>query len=348
MAAHDRIVVQVGVGSISRLSLFDFSGRLIKTFTVGAGPGDLHDFINFDVNPVDGFIHVYQDNQICSYDSNGCFLRSRSLPFSFYNFLSLPDGNFVFRCFEGQTNSDNSLADCSAFVSDSGLSVTRKLLSPAPRTSLPTARCALWRDGDAFLVSNAFSDTIFWSDGDVLAAKFILDYSSCKMPYSCLTMDFGDYMNFVHDNDCLYHSGDFVNNSTHLYLPLINNHRKSAFGVFVVKNSHLFTAGYNLVSDAEYLPSLNPPAGAFNDLFISVIPSQNILCSVQFLKPSSLISQKQIDALRELDADDNPVLALSSGLRILVKCRPLNDTSHFYIRFFLLQTKKLSVCLAFL
>jgi len=165
--------------------VFDWKGRLIKKIgTIGRGPGEYTNYMNFGVNPQNETVYVNdRDNVIKVYSENGNFLRNISLHQKNSNIELLEifnDKLIIFNYLQLGGAMDNWI------VLDTlgNLIKTRKRTTPYFSSNY-SSRSGVYKFKNIIFYWNSYNDTVFSILPDLTCkASFLLSPGDHRLPLS--------------------------------------------------------------------------------------------------------------------------------------------------------------------
>lgn len=290
------------------LIVFNTEGKFVLRIPNGKGPGELNRLHDIDFDNDNKELIAYQHPYLLFFNANGQYLRQESVPFGFYNFISI-NNRYVFKTLDEIGNEHlGHLKTNTLLITD------RKF--KMEYTGLPQAQIRVNFGGHYYLhknielyVTESFSDFIYQIDtlSYKLNKKYILDFNSKKLPGKFLQNNFDEFLQACRNNDYYYYLGDYLNIENHHVFSLVNNHKGHTLIVYRDKKNGEIKGGTSANFSLAEIPPIAFPRWASGNYFISTyLPDKNDL----FASKSTLLSTGDKMKISGLNENDNPVLVL--------------------------------------
>jgi hypothetical protein len=289
--------------------VFNSEGKFIKRLPSGKGPGELNRMFSISFDYENNELVVYQHSFLLFFTSTGEFIRQKRLPFGFRNFEISSDG-YVFKTFDKDGNKHlGDLENFTHLVTDKNFKIKSAGL-PYSKTNINlTIPNSLFKNNDELLITQRFTDTIYQylNESDQLKAKYVLNYSSKKLPVQYLKGSWDKFQNKVRKNDYYFYLGQYLDTDSHHVFLLENWNKGLQTIIYRDKKSGNLKGGTTANFDVNQMPSLAFSKSVSRDYFISYhYPNKKEVFSTN----SSIISDNDKLKTKNLTEDDNPVLVL--------------------------------------
>ncbi|WP_162633104.1 6-bladed beta-propeller [Echinicola strongylocentroti] len=289
------------------LAVFDHEGRFIRRIPNGKGSGELSGLYDIDFDEENNQLIAYEHSFLSFYSPDGEFIREESLPFDFFNIMSIPNG-YLISVMPGQGNGGgDAFRDFNLWVTDKNFKVISvELPSHFVNISYYTWYRYLYKNKE-IIVTQKFNDTIYQYEAETnrLQAKYLLDFHETKLPESYLEEGYAKFESASIDNDYFFYIGEYLEAGDFQLFCLRNRHRRSRSVVYRDKKSGNLTGGAISGFRIEDMPDLPPPQSTYKDEFISwYTPKKDFPFNTQ----SKILSETDKAKVRDLTKEDNPVL----------------------------------------
>lgn len=299
------------ISDINNVLLFRRDGSFIKSIPKGNGPGELFSVQAVTFNDKLNELLVFQNYLINKYTPLGEFVSSVETPFVANEVISL-DRGYMFSQYAFQ----NKQKKYACFTLDSSLNPGNAVVFPREFPDFkPTVTLTHSQNGDINITRN-FDECIYLFKNDTLRIKYKLSFSNCalKIEESAGSFNIDKYKCEV---DKFYFTGSFAESSNFQQFIFCTGNLRQCTLIRNRENGRLF-AGFNSKTPRKTLGSLINPYcyDVFDDFFISSVHlfegADNAKC-LEFadsLMPGKHISQDDIDKIRNIRADDNPLIIM--------------------------------------
>ena len=291
------------------LIIFDREGNFVRRLSHGQGPGELFRLFHFAYDFENNELVLYQDRFLMYYTPDGQFIRQRELPFAFYNFLVTPNG-YIFKALDRQGNNHlGHLENYRLFVTDKDFKMVSMGMYYPPQGRTLGWYDYLYKNSGNIAITQAFSDTIyqFVSETNTLRARYLLDFSSRKLPARHLHYNsFEQFQRVITRNNYYFFNGRYLETETHNVFFLDNFNRGRTI-VYRDRRSGNLIGGKGGSFNLTEIPPIVFPISTFENWFISSFWPGNGEYE-PFRTQSTIISEEDKLKLQQLEEEDNPVL----------------------------------------
>ena len=292
--------------------VFDNEGNFIKRISNGRGPGELVRLYDIDFDEKNNELVVYQHSFLLFFTPSGEFIRQQRLPFGFFNFVATPEG-YVFKALDEQGNRHlDDLRSNTLLISDKKFELKSAGI-PKPHNQVAyTWRNYLCKNEELY-ISHRFTDTIYQytSMNNQLKARYLLDYSSKKLPERHTINSFNGFDNIVRKNDYFFYLGKYLDAGSHHVIFLNNYYWQGSLQVVIYRDKHSgkLIGGTNADFNPTEMPRMAFPNWVSGEYFISTyLPTSDE--NDIFTSNSTIISAEDKARAKGLDENSNPVLVL--------------------------------------
>lgn len=291
--------------------IFTRDGRFVKRISNGRGPGELSRLYDIAYDQEREELIAYQHSYLVYYSVSGDYLRQVKLPFGFLNFTIVPNG-YVFKALDGQSNPHlGEIGEYSMLVCDKDFRLKAVGVKGIPMGKVLTHRDYLNnRDAGQVMITHSYLDTIYQFDNasSRLRARYVLDYSSKKMPDRFLKFDsFRDFNTAIKENDFYFFLGKYLETDSHNVFFLHNYYQGVGLVVYRSKKTGVLIGGTDAGYDTNEIPPCAFPFGVSQNSFISIVyPGVNGMS----LPNSTMLSDEDKHQISLIGETDNPALVL--------------------------------------
>lgn len=295
---EDRIYILDKFKSKS-LFCFDLKGQfLFKIHHLGKGPGEFILPEEFTVSQNQISIYDNFRKLKINYDINGNFIDETKMIVSIRNVVQLDSGFALVKPDQSYLGSEN---DYNLLVTDSEIGKVLKRYIPGVTKgeSIFSVNKAFARNGDHYLFTYGFNDTIYTYENNSLKSLFVVDFGKNKIPHE-LAKSSGDEIQkafFNSDQNYIGYLTDISENDDYITC------RYSKFSIRGENNFILYSKENNKIynfSNIYYHKDkfrIYPPKFVYNNKFVSIVAYNFENESSSNLLPSGM---------------DNPAIALYS------------------------------------
>ena len=286
--------------------IFDRNGKYIHRIKNGNGPGELFQVASIDFDYNTNELVVCQNRSMYYYDKDGNYLRDKPTPFGTYDF-KIYNGQYAFETINPINPQMQEIANNMFFMTDTNFRVVKSGLPDATFIAYASRHYLSENEGDLFIEKN-FNDTIYALNGNNLSARYVLDYSSKKIPQNIIekSNSFTSFRENTNGADYTFFLGDYLE-AGNIQVFRLTNLSKGDFLAFRNKKTGKIVGGYNKRFDIEQLPFIDLPISNYKDYFITTITKYQYS---EYCKNSTLLSKEDIAKILRHKEDDNQLLVL--------------------------------------
>ena len=290
--------------------IFDKEGDFIKRISNGRGPGELVRLYDIDFDEKNNQLVAYQHSYLLFFTPSGEFIRQQQLPFGFFNFAVNPEG-YVFKTLDREGNEHlEDLSDNTLLITDKKFEVKSAGI-PKPHNQVAYSGDHYLCKNEELYISHRFTDTIYQysSLDNQLKARYLLDYSSKKLPERYTINSSKKFEDFIRKNDYFFYIAQYGITASHDVFLLENWHKVLRTIVYRDKRSGNLIGGTNADFNWNETPGTAFPRWVSGEYFVSAyLPTSDE--NDIFTSNSTIISAEDKARAKGLDENSNPVLVL--------------------------------------
>lgn len=295
---EDRIYILDKFKSKS-LFCFDLKGQfLFKIHHLGKGPGEFILPEEFTVSQNQISIYDNFRKLKINYDINGNFIDETKMIVSIRNVVQLDSGFALVKPDQSYLGSEN---DYNLLVTDSEIGKVLKRYIPGVTKgeSIFSVNKAFARNGDHYLFTYGFNDTIYTYENNSLKSLFVVDFGKNKIPHE-LAKSSGDEIQkafFNSDQNYIGYLTDISENDDYITCSYskFSIRGENNFILYSKENNKLYNFSKIYYHKDKF--QIYPPKFVYNNKFVSVVAYDFENESSSDLLPSGM---------------DNPAIALYS------------------------------------
>ncbi|MFJ1492216.1 6-bladed beta-propeller [Capnocytophaga canis] len=289
--------------------IFDKSGKFIKRFSHGQGPGELSRLYDVDYDFKNDELVAFQHSFLLFFDKQGKFLRQERLPLGFNNLIVTDDG-YIFKTLSQQGGNTHleEKEKYTLLVTDKKFELNFVSLPVDQETRALSAYTYLHKNDNLFKITGEFTDSIYSYEPKTnkLTTEFVLDYDR-KLPLKYVYgKTFEEFDRITQNNNYYFNIGDYFETFSQNIFFLENYYIGSQTVIYRDKKTGNMVGGTDANYDPKEIPPIAFPKAVYKDYFVSTyIPGSK---DYDFLKDSKIISAEDKEKIKLLEDDDNPVL----------------------------------------
>ena len=290
--------------------IFSSDGTFIKKIPTGGGPQDISRPQDVAIDEEQGYLIVYNKNELSFYDYQGNFAKRELLPFYFCNFKVIPNG-YLFVSEAGYYNVHlDELSDLQVLITDKNFRIiSAGLPFHYSKHLLYSTEKYVSSLGKKVNFAFKYSDKIYqYVDTLSVLEKYWLDFSEKGIPNKYLKMSSVEGYDAIKKNNYYFFMGEYLENDTHESFK-ISNFRKKSFNSLIYRDKISGKLkGGNIISNINIIPS---PLTTYKNEFIGALSGYtifNILSELKKDEKHKTTYNRLNNLLGHLDEDANPVL----------------------------------------
>lgn len=289
--------------------IFNKEGKFIKRIPNGKGPGELYKLYDISYNETTKQLVAYQSRMLFFYDLSGGFVEAKRLPLGFNKFEATKNG-YLFKVIEGDKGINrhfNELKNYTLLAADKNFKLKSVYLESADVKLNFGGRDFLYKNDSSLYATQNYSDTIYnySEESNRLSAKYVLDFSTKKLPNSFILGSFDAFQKAINKNDYYFYLGEYLDTGTHHRFILQNYYTKNTLTAYRDKATGKIVAGTSIRYNPQEIPPISYPKFTHKNYFGSFYYPDN-----RNFDDSQIISYEDKSKLKQLTENDNPALVL--------------------------------------
>ncbi|MCQ2974944.1 MAG: 6-bladed beta-propeller [Bacteroidales bacterium] len=289
-----------------RVIIFDLDGKYIKTIFTGNGPGEIYSPDCISYNKYTHEFLIFQFKTVYKYTETGEYLTAIDIPFYIQDCMPFKNGYIFFQEF-----SQNKAQKNLFITTDFGFNITNiSSLSKQYPSVYPSF--LLNKNNENIMFSRCCDNNIYFFNDTSFYVKYKLEL--------------GELENVVDENEVYYDykkysqiknkyeiNGCFAENDKFQSFVLFRENKPYVF--FRNKHSGKMIVGINnfpLKSSLGFCLICGNPYGTYHNYFINVLSYENLPYRplLDYIIPENHISQEDVEKIKNLKEDDNPLVIL--------------------------------------
>lgn len=294
------------IDDLKNVTIFNIDGSFVRKLPQGQAPGELSSAINIAYNKNIGRFCVFQDGLCNIYDASGGFIQNIGFPY-IQEAIGHEQGYLVVRFAYGTEFGDYHLlrvdSDC-CLLENIGLTGTYPFYKSPVTISYSQDR--------GVYISRTFDNLIYLYDGDSLSVKYKLSLSINKLE---VEEDNGmfNYLKYKNITNKFYFGGSFFENEEFQCFEFASSDNRCM--IYRNKNTGKFRSGLGkeIIKDSNIgsMISRSDIYGVLDGYFYNYLwYSEEAAIKANNLTAGKQISQEDVDKIKNLKEDDNPLLIL--------------------------------------
>jgi hypothetical protein len=295
---------------LNNVLIFDKEGKYINKIERGQGPTEILKLNAIVYDKIREELIVKHYYFLSFYTKDGQFKRKEKIPFNAISFTIIEDG-YLFYIENGIDNTHMGYpCNYQILITDRQFRVKAKGYPYNLAEDIRYGGKYIHVNNEKINLTFVFKDTVYQYIDNTIKTKYCIDISKKKIPYGILKTASGpEFASTIRNHDYYYFLGRFEETDDHIFVAYSNDYIRKRIELFIDKTTNNITGGTEHTHFLSDFPGLSTPIAVKDNYFISFIQPYNFIQYLNILNNPS-IAKEDIEKLKKLVEDDNPVLIL--------------------------------------
>ena len=219
----DSLIYIEDQSAVKNIAIFRIDGSFVKRLKIGPGPGEIKRMYDFDIDPKNGDLVVYQTGMLDRYTCYGEYKESEKVPLAFQEFMMTDSGYIFYQEYEMANEHLGKHRNKGVLMTDRKFRLISSATEIKPPVHLGKSTKNLFRTGDEITVTRPFTDTIYSIGAEGAKAKVKIEYGNEKFDTELLYREKKPMKVLAAHSSEYRFMGDYMETSTHQCVFLKNS-----------------------------------------------------------------------------------------------------------------------------